>query len=261
MSALEKIINAIIAMTPRRGPSPCLAQNARLIAHRGAHDSKRGIHENTLEAFQRAMDLGCWGIELDVHATRDGVLVVHHDPTLERLWQKDLRIAELDYKALKRHAPRVPALAEVVERFSAGMHLFIELKSPFNAEEILYKTLKHLTPCADYHLLSLDAPLFKTLTLFPAEAKLLVPWHNNVEQFVKESLQQPYGGVLGHYLLLTHSKINRLKAAQQQVGVGFIDSKFSLYRELNRGMEWIFTNNALPMSVLLNKLQENRSPP
>jgi glycerophosphoryl diester phosphodiesterase len=51
-----------------------------VIAHRGASS----LHPpgNTLEAFAAAGDLGADGVELDVHALRDGALVVHHDPTL-----------------------------------------------------------------------------------------------------------------------------------------------------------------------------------
>jgi glycerophosphoryl diester phosphodiesterase len=48
-----------------------------LIAHRGASRERR---ENTLSAFERALELGADGIELDTHVTRDGVVVVHHDP-------------------------------------------------------------------------------------------------------------------------------------------------------------------------------------
>jgi glycerophosphoryl diester phosphodiesterase len=47
-----------------------------LIAHRGA---SRECRENTLPAFARALELGADGIELDVHASSDGVIVVHHD--------------------------------------------------------------------------------------------------------------------------------------------------------------------------------------
>ena len=63
-------------------PSPSFRPGHRvsIIAHRGA---SRAFHENTIRAFERAVELGVDGIELDVHATRDGVLVVHHDPTLK----------------------------------------------------------------------------------------------------------------------------------------------------------------------------------
>jgi glycerophosphoryl diester phosphodiesterase len=51
----------------------------RIIAHRGAW---RDSHENTLAAFQAALDEGADAIELDVHVTADGVAVVHHDPVV-----------------------------------------------------------------------------------------------------------------------------------------------------------------------------------
>lgn len=53
-------------------------------AHRGLHDASLGIPENSLAAFDRAIEAG-WGIELDVRLTVDGDTVVFHDATLDRL--------------------------------------------------------------------------------------------------------------------------------------------------------------------------------
>ncbi|CAG1769689.1 partial putative glycerophosphodiester phosphodiesterase 1, partial [uncultured bacterium] len=50
-----------------------------LIAHRGAN---REAPENTLAAFSAALEIGVEGIELDVHATADGIPVIHHDPVI-----------------------------------------------------------------------------------------------------------------------------------------------------------------------------------
>jgi len=53
----------------------------RILAHRGAHEPETpGVRANTLGAFRAARELGADGVELDVRLTRDGVLVVHHDP-------------------------------------------------------------------------------------------------------------------------------------------------------------------------------------
>jgi glycerophosphoryl diester phosphodiesterase len=52
-----------------------------IIAHRGA---SRDAYENTIAAFALALEQGADGIELDVQATRDGVVVVHHDPLAVR---------------------------------------------------------------------------------------------------------------------------------------------------------------------------------
>jgi glycerophosphoryl diester phosphodiesterase len=65
-----------------RAPHPALSLTRPLVyAHRGG---ARLRPENTFAAFHHALGLGADGLELDVHLSRDGVVVVHHDPTLER---------------------------------------------------------------------------------------------------------------------------------------------------------------------------------
>jgi glycerophosphoryl diester phosphodiesterase len=71
----------------------------RVIAHRGAS----GEHpENTLVAFRAAAEAGAPYFELDVHMTRDGVVVVSHDPDLKRTCGVDAAIRDLTLTELKR---------------------------------------------------------------------------------------------------------------------------------------------------------------
>ncbi len=95
-----------------------------VIAHRGASGHEP---ENSLAAFRRAVELGADGIELDVHGTRDGVLVVHHDAGLPGLGA----IAELHAEAVHEHrlpnGEPVPRLAEALA--TIGDHdVWVELK-------------------------------------------------------------------------------------------------------------------------------------
>ena len=65
-------------------------------AHRGASGY---APENTLEAFQKAVEMGADGVELDVQLTKDGELVVIHDETVDRTsdgsgWVKNLHTRE-----------------------------------------------------------------------------------------------------------------------------------------------------------------------
>lgn len=69
-----------------------------LLAHRGA---RRERPENTLVAFKHALDLGADALELDVHSTRDGVIVVHHDESLARSSGLPVFLRDVDWSALQ----------------------------------------------------------------------------------------------------------------------------------------------------------------
>ncbi|AWN72905.1 glycerophosphodiester phosphodiesterase family protein [Legionella anisa] len=251
LNLLEKTVDGFFAIIPRDKPSMEVVKSARLIAHRGAHNHAQGIIENTLAAFNLAKKLNCWGIEFDVRTTADKVLVVNHDATLKRLWSHDRTIADLSFNELRTLAPDVPTLNEVVAAYGKSMHLLIELKAPFQDEDILVEALNGLSAGENYHLLTLDSAIFYSLSQFPKEALLLVASHCNVHQFCNASLNENYGGVLGHYFLINNKIVNRFKAAEKIVGVGMVDSKYSLYRELNRGVNWLFTNRADELNAYL----------
>ncbi|HHF7375412.1 glycerophosphodiester phosphodiesterase [Legionella bozemanae] len=251
LNLLEKTVDGYFAIIPRHKPSIEIIKSARLIAHRGAHNHAQGIVENTLAAFKLAQELKCWGIEFDVRTTADKVLVVNHDATLKRLWKHDLTIADLSFKELRALVPDVPTLNEVVAAYGKSLHLLIELKAPFQDEDILVEALNGLSAGENYHLLTLDSAIFYSLSQFPKNALLLVASHNNVKQFCNVSLNENYGGILGHYFLINNKIISRFKAAEKIVGVGMVDSKYSLYRELNRGINWLFTNRADELTVYL----------
>lgn len=85
------------------------------LAHRGF--SLAGL-ENSMAAFQGAVDLGCSHVETDVHATADGVAIAFHDPALDRVTDATGRIASLPWSEVRQAriggAEPVPTLAEVL---------------------------------------------------------------------------------------------------------------------------------------------------
>ncbi|WP_071796972.1 glycerophosphodiester phosphodiesterase [Natronohydrobacter thiooxidans] len=109
---------------------PLLAHpGAIAIAHRGG-----GLEaeENTLPAFDHAVSLEFTHVELDVHATRDGVVVIHHDPELTRLCGDPRRIADLDWRDLQqvrtKGGAEIPRLKDLLETHPA-LRVTIEAKS------------------------------------------------------------------------------------------------------------------------------------
>ena len=95
------------------------------IAHRGA---KREFAENTLPAFRRAVERGADAIELDVHATDDGVVVVHHDPELTLPGGRRRVIADSTWRGLTHFVSAIPRLSDVLEAVPEPITLYVELK-------------------------------------------------------------------------------------------------------------------------------------
>lgn len=96
-----------------------------VIAHRGASGYE---YENSLAAFRRAVMLDADGVELDVHASRDGRLVVHHDPALPGLGP----ISGLDLAAIRAarlpNGEPVPLLSDVLD-LVGDRDVWIEVKA------------------------------------------------------------------------------------------------------------------------------------
>ena len=98
-----------------------------VLAHRGA---RRRAPENTLEAFSAARDLGADGVELDVRRTRDGVLVLHHDPAPP----DGPVLATLEHAEVRDRFPSIPTLTEALD-VCEGLLVNVEIKNlPWEAD-------------------------------------------------------------------------------------------------------------------------------
>ena len=103
-------------------------------AHRGLHDAKAGVIENTLPAFEAACRKG-YGIELDIQFSADGEVVVFHDDDLKRLCGDARRVCDVPLAELQAlplggvEGAHIPTLAAVLERVNGSVPLLIELKT------------------------------------------------------------------------------------------------------------------------------------
>ena len=101
-------------------------------AHRGLHDNLWGVPENSMTAFASAIENN-YGIELDIHLTRDHRLVVFHDDNLRRMCRTDREICEMTWDELSKLRllntdETIPLFEDVLKLVDGKVPLIIELK-------------------------------------------------------------------------------------------------------------------------------------
>lgn len=109
-----------------------------VIAHRGASAVEP---ENTLRAFARAIEMGAQMIELDLHLTRDGQVVVIHDDDLRHTTNGRGRVSQSSFDEIRKadagQGERIPTLKETLELTRGRVQLYLEIKAPEAAEETM----------------------------------------------------------------------------------------------------------------------------
>lgn len=181
--------------------------NGLIFAHRGSTHSSR---ENTLDAFRAAIDAGADGLELDIHATRDGRLIVHHEDAIG-----GAVIAAMTADAARELARAagydVPELAEVVELARGRVRLDVEVKASGCEHALVQLLADHGLSAADVLITSFNAQIVTKVaeldadvltgwlverrtasdaidTYFECGADVLVPRHDMVDgDFLKEA--------------------------------------------------------------------------
>lgn len=102
------------------------------IAHRGLHDIKKGIPENSLFAFKNALNHG-YSMECDVRISKDDFIYVYHDKNTKRLCGEDLTFEKLDkYQIaslrLSNTEEHIPLLKELLTLVDSKQAIMIEIK-------------------------------------------------------------------------------------------------------------------------------------
>ncbi len=103
----------------------------KIMGHRGARDS---APENTMRSFRAAINAGILALEFDIHQSKDGIWVVHHDYTLDRTTTSSGSIAAKSWselsQVLTKEGEPLPRLEEVLDfTMAAGAEVQVEIKS------------------------------------------------------------------------------------------------------------------------------------
>ena len=112
------------------------------LIHRGIVNKK--YKENLLNSFKQSFKKG-FGIETDIHATKDHKFICHHDFTLTRIFKKKQSVKNLNYQKIKeisvKHNKPIPLLQDLLEISRNKFYLFIEIKPKFSIK-LLKKLVK-----------------------------------------------------------------------------------------------------------------------
>lgn len=196
-----------------------------IIAHRGASFYHR---ENTIEAFQAALNMGSEMIEFDVRRTGDGVLVVHHDRDFNGADIPDLTMEQIrESSGSARHA--VPELPGVLRLCGGKVLLDIELKEEGYEEQVLGTVLDFLEP--DRFLISSahETVIRKVKELRPEIRTGLVLYRG------------PFPGCLGR--LFPASGVRRSRADVLVVSKGLLKMGFIRFNARLEKPVWVYTVN------------------
>ena len=104
-----------------------------LLIHRGIVN--KNYNENLLKSFKQSFKKG-YGIETDIHATKDNKFICFHDFTLNRIFRKNVSVKNLNYSKIKeissKNKKTIPLLKDLLKTSKNKYPLFIELKPTFS---------------------------------------------------------------------------------------------------------------------------------
>ncbi|MET8328529.1 glycerophosphodiester phosphodiesterase [Streptomyces sp. NPDC005181] len=225
-----------------------MATSVTAVAHRG--DPYR-VRENTLPSIRSAIERGADAVEIDVRVTRDGVPVLLHDSTLERLWGHDRRLDGFTHQELTEvTAGGVPTLREAL--LTAGTHrLMVDL--PGSTDDSVRRTVGVVRECGagerTYYCAGPEAML--RVRAADPSAEIALTW---------TSLAPPRAGLLDavkprwlnyRFGLVSRELTDRVHRDGLLVSAWTADTKRTMRRLIEHGVDSITTNRIDALHRLL----------
>lgn len=231
-----------------------------IIAHRGASAL---APENTLAAFRKAMEARADGIELDVHLSADGEVVVIHDADLSRTTNGQGKVHQTTLAELRKldaGGEPVPLLEEVLQILDERTFLNIELKGsdsllPAQVLQLVRKYSKE----SQVVYSSFNPRLLKKLNRLSPHASaglLLLPgFPGKLIQWMFES-RLTLWSLHPHFSLVDKAYMHRAKQKGCRVFAYTVNHPEDVYRLLNDGIDGIITDNPSAAADLVKKYHE-----
>jgi glycerophosphoryl diester phosphodiesterase len=254
----------------------------QIIAHRGASEL---APENTIAAFQKAIDDGAEGIEFDIQLSKDNIPMVFHDDDLKRIAGRDSLVSELNSSDLRQidagswfnrlfpekaqekfTGERISTLREILD-FLKGYKglIYIELKGIEDQNNELFsqavgEVIKNskILPQIIVKSFNLDllplikkhCPTVKTAALFSPTVMILLRKEKRLINIAKEL---DVDGLSLHFALVTKKLMKKASAQNLSVAIWTVDHQRWLKRGRRLGIDHIITNN--PKKFIAKRLE------
>jgi glycerophosphoryl diester phosphodiesterase len=210
------------------------------IAHRGM---PRRQLENTLPSFSAALAAGADGIELDVHATSDGVVIVHHDPVLG-----GMEITQSNWQVLQQVALapgiHVSTLGDVCSLVGGRAELFVEIKGA-GIEDSVSEVLRDYEGPAAIH--SFDHALIGRLAARGASHRLGLLYEERPTWLTAAMREQGALHVWPHRRLVTPEMIDEVHACGGRVIPWTVNDATEALRLASWGVDGLCTDDVTLM--------------
>ena len=210
------------------------------IIHRGIVNKK--FKENLLSSFKKSFSLG-FGIETDIHLTKDGQFVCFHDFTLNRIFKKKMSIKNLNYSYLKKLSVNqnksIPLLKDVLEISKNKYPLLIELK-PKLSKKNLQKLIKETSKYSKCTFISFNHKNIFNLQKIKSNIKVGLSFSNisSIKEIINASKNKRINCYVLDKTFLNNKKIQNLKIEKYFYTI----KKKSDFKKYNKKNNLIFEN-------------------
>lgn len=244
-------------------------RNFKIVGHKGAS----GVApENTLAAFQKAIDMGADMIEIDVHYTKDGEVVAFHDETVDRTTNGTGQVHKMTLAELKEldagswfgdheqyRGEQIPTLEEALDLIHGKIELVIDIKSKGHlyydgfakhiVEIINEKGAKDWTVVQAYDEAYLEEAFEEDSTIqmkkimMGEEETHILAFYINAKSFTDHrNMHEFYGTLNPHFTTLSQRRLFRFKARGYKVFTYVVNEREDMIKMLNMGVDGIITD-------------------
>ena len=223
------------------------------IAHRGASAHEL---ENSIASFQRAIEMGANMLEMDVHATIDGEVIVFHDDNVRSISKKKNKIDQMllmEIKKLKlKNGEEIPTLREVLEQFKGQCQFNIEIKAR-DAGLPALKMVRELDMVDDVLFSSFSGPWLLNIKSKHKSARLACISRDKELNIIQIATSLKAEAIHVQDKITNQELIDKAKEDELKVNVWTVDKSQKMKMFIDMGVHGIITNRPDVLTKLIKE--------